>query len=146
MAPSLFRAGRPGQGRHTDPGRPAHAAPWRDSAPPGLLGYKLEDVTHVVISHLHMDHIGGMYMFPNAKFFVGAGELPYAYWPAKYARSIFCLNDIMPARGFDWIELDQDTDLFGDGRLQMFITPGHTAPRFRRNPRSCKTLCKASKI
>jgi len=67
-----------------------------------------------------------MYMFPKATFFIGAGELPNAYWPAKYVRSIFCLNDILPTRGFDWVELDQDTDLFGDGKLRMLITPGHT--------------------
>src|ERR1700680_738030 len=35
------------------------------------LGYKLEDVKYVVISHLHLDHSGGMYMFPNAKFIIG---------------------------------------------------------------------------
>ncbi|HZP41782.1 MAG TPA: N-acyl homoserine lactonase family protein [Candidatus Binatia bacterium] len=90
------------------------------------LGYQLEDVKYVVISHLHMDHTGGMYMFPNAKFFIGAGELPNAYWPKQYVRSVFCLNDLLPTRGFDWVELDRDTDLFGDGKLRMLVTPGHT--------------------
>lgn len=29
-------------------------------------------------------------------------------------------------RGYDWIEVDRDLDLFGDGTLRMLIMPGHT--------------------
>ena len=28
-------------------------------------GFKLSDVTHVVITHPHFDHTGGMYLFPH---------------------------------------------------------------------------------
>ncbi len=31
-------------------------------------GYRPEDVTHVVVSHLHLDHAGGLALFPNAEF------------------------------------------------------------------------------
>jgi N-acyl homoserine lactone hydrolase len=54
------------------------------------------------------------------------GELPYAYWPDRRARNGFILNDLLPTRGFDWKELDGDTDLFGDGTLMMLKTAGHT--------------------
>ncbi len=90
------------------------------------LGYRPEQVKCVVISHLHMDHTGGMYLFPHAKFLVGAGELANAYWPARYLRSLFCLNDILPTRGYDWVEVERELDLFGDGMLRMLILPGHT--------------------
>jgi glyoxylase-like metal-dependent hydrolase (beta-lactamase superfamily II) len=46
------------------------------------LGYRTDQVTHVVASHVHLDHSGGLRLFPDAKFFAGAGELPYAFWPA----------------------------------------------------------------
>ena len=34
------------------------------------LGYRAEDVSIVVISHFHADHIAGLVDFPNANFFV----------------------------------------------------------------------------
>jgi len=47
-------------------------------------GYRLEDVTHVIYSHLHFDHCGGSTQvdsegnvrvtFPNAEFFAPSGE------------------------------------------------------------------------
>jgi len=90
------------------------------------LGYKLDDVKNVIVSHLHLDHSGGMSLFPHAQFFIMEGELPYAYWPRREARAAFILNDLLPTRRFNWRELSGDTDLFGDGSLVMLKTPGHT--------------------
>lgn len=90
------------------------------------VGYKTSDVKYVILSHAHLDHSGGLGYFPNAKFLVGANELRYAYWPDPDRRWAFILNDFLPTRGFDWLELDRDFDLFGDGALQFLLTPGHT--------------------
>ncbi len=90
------------------------------------LGYKLDDVRYVVLSHLHMDHTGGMALFPNAKFLVGSNEIRFAYWADPIQRQFFIMDDLIPTRGFNWLEVDQDYDLFGDGSLQMLKTPGHT--------------------
>ncbi|MEP6356009.1 MAG: MBL fold metallo-hydrolase [Hyphomicrobiales bacterium] len=48
-----------------------------------LIGMKPEDVTHVVITHMHPDHIGGLIeggkpVFPNAAYVTGAAE--YDFW------------------------------------------------------------------
>ena len=91
-----------------------------------LHGYQTSDVKYVVVSHLHLDHSGGIRLFPNATFLVMKGELPYAYWPDRKARNGFIFNDLAPTRGFDWKELAGDTDLFGDGSLMMLKTAGHT--------------------
>lgn len=91
-----------------------------------LLGYKLEDVKYVIVSHLHLDHSGGLAMFPGAQCLIMKGELSYAWWPEPRHRSGFILNDLLPTRGFDWREFEDDTDVFGDGSLQMLKTPGHT--------------------
>jgi glyoxylase-like metal-dependent hydrolase (beta-lactamase superfamily II) len=91
-----------------------------------LHGYRPEDIRYVVVSHLHLDHAGGLALFPNARFFIMRGELNYAYWPEKRHRAAFKINDLMPTRRFDWVELEGDTDLFDDGSLLMMKTPGHT--------------------
>jgi N-acyl homoserine lactone hydrolase len=91
------------------------------------LGYKCEDVRYVVASHLHFDHTGGLYLFPNAEFFVGPGELRYAFWPDTPTKSYFRYEDIQPARDFKWREIPGiDHDVFGDGSLVILFTPGHT--------------------
>lgn len=38
------------------------------------LGYKPEEVKYVVISHMHMDHCGGMNLFPDATFIIRKQE------------------------------------------------------------------------
>lgn len=90
------------------------------------LGYKMDDVKYVVISHLHLDHTGYMHAFPKARFLIMANELRYAYWPDPDRRGVFIFADIAPTRNFDWLELDSDFDLFDDGSLHMLKTPGHT--------------------
>ncbi|HKD67041.1 MAG TPA: N-acyl homoserine lactonase family protein [Candidatus Binataceae bacterium] len=90
------------------------------------LGYKTEDVKYVVVSHLHFDHAGGLYLFPKARFLVMANELRYAWWPIPEHRLILNINDLLPSRNFNWLEVDGDYDLFGDGSIQMLKTPGHT--------------------
>jgi N-acyl homoserine lactone hydrolase len=82
------------------------------------------DVTHVVMSHLHYDHAGGIEFFPDATFYVQREELRFAHWPAIYQRSIYVRRDFdHPVR---WRELTGDYDIFGDGRVVAFPTPGHT--------------------
>ena len=77
------------------------------------LGYKMSDIKYVVISHLHLDHTGYMHAFPNAKFLIMADEIRYAYWPEPHLRDVFVFKDIVPTRGFDWLELNGDFDIFG---------------------------------
>jgi glyoxylase-like metal-dependent hydrolase (beta-lactamase superfamily II) len=41
----------------------------------GECGVAPDDVTHVFITHAHFDHMGGIDLFPNAKFYVQEREL-----------------------------------------------------------------------
>ncbi len=45
------------------------------------IGIRAEDVTTVVITHLHYDHAGGFRQFPNAVFHMQAAEMAYATGP-----------------------------------------------------------------
>lgn len=91
-----------------------------------LVGHKVSDVTHLLVSHLHWDHTGGLYLFPQAQFYVMTGELQYAYWPAA-GGPLFRREDIEPTRGYAWNQIDsEELDLFGDGSIRMLHMPGHT--------------------
>jgi glyoxylase-like metal-dependent hydrolase (beta-lactamase superfamily II) len=89
-----------------------------------LLGLKPEDVEHVVQTHLHFDHAGGLEFFPHATVYVQQKELPFAYWPSIYQRGLYVKAFF--DHDLKWRELSGEYDVFGDGRIVMFPTPGHT--------------------
>jgi N-acyl homoserine lactone hydrolase len=88
------------------------------------LGVRPEDIDHVVVSHLHFDHAGGLRFFPNAKVYVQERELQFAYWPAIYQRSLYDRDDF--DHDLNWHELHGPWDIFGDGAVTVLPTPGHT--------------------
>ncbi len=91
------------------------------------LGYKVSDVKIVITSHSHLDHIGNIEMFPNAIHVIQKKELYQAWWPEKFQRNgVHVLADYDDARDFNYLELEGDYDLFGDGSLRILSTPGHT--------------------
>jgi N-acyl homoserine lactone hydrolase len=91
------------------------------------LGYELSDVTHVISSHLHFDHSGGLHLFPEAKFYAGAGELAFAHYPAALGSFCFMPDQLARVAKYDWHEIPGvDVDLFGDGSLVILFMPGHT--------------------
>ncbi|AGS35358.1 beta-lactamase domain-containing protein [Corynebacterium maris DSM 45190] len=93
------------------------------------LGYSLSDVTHMVVSHIHCDHAGGLYLFPQAKFFVGPGEIEYGQNPNPESQHLVMDEDFLSedVAGFDWTTVDTPRhDLFGDGAIELLHLPGHT--------------------
>lgn len=91
------------------------------------LGYRLTDVTHVISSHLHFDHAGGLHYFPDAKHYIGQGEMEFAHWPAPIGAFCYRFDQLQRVRGFNWIEVPGvDVDVFGDGSLVIMHMPGHT--------------------
>ena len=91
------------------------------------LGYSADDVKIVITSHSHLDHIANIEMFPNAIHVIQKIELYQAWWPEKFQRSgAHVLADYDDARDFDYFALEGDYDLFGDGSVMVYFTPGHT--------------------
>lgn len=94
------------------------------------LGYDPAKVKVVVTSHSHLDHVGNIAMFPNAIHVLQKKELYQGWWPEKFqGRAVngsFVLNDLASARDYNFLELNGDYDLFGDGTVQILSTPGHT--------------------
>jgi len=91
------------------------------------LGYKLSDVKYVALSHMHLDHAGGMTCLPDATFIVRKAELQTAWWPESFQRGAYILKDFQDTRGYKYMELgNEDYDVFGDGSVVLIDSKGHT--------------------
>ncbi len=87
------------------------------------LGLQPDDIDVVVNSHLHTDHCGCNAFFPNATFIAHALEVEAAR-EAKGDMTGYIAADWESADKLDAISSERD--LFGDGRLVLIHTPGHT--------------------
>src|SRR5579863_7762936 len=62
------------------------------------LGVKPEDVTDVIISHMHWDHADGMDLFPNARIWIQKDELQYyagEAWQSKDTHGGIDSDDVL---------------------------------------------------
>jgi N-acyl homoserine lactone hydrolase len=90
----------------------------------GRIGLAPSDIDLVIVSHLHFDHAGGLEWLTHAPVLVQREELRFARNPPVYQRLIYVPGDF--EHDLQWRELDGDHDVFGDGRLVVFSTPGHS--------------------
>jgi glyoxylase-like metal-dependent hydrolase (beta-lactamase superfamily II) len=88
------------------------------------IGLTPDDIDLVIQSHLHFDHAGGLYAFPRTPVMVQRVELEFAEDPPAEQREIYIAEDFAPVT--DWRLVDGEEDVFGDGRLIVVPTPGHT--------------------
>jgi N-acyl homoserine lactone hydrolase len=86
------------------------------------IGYAPSDITYLALSHSHWDHTG------NAGSFLGSTWLVQ-----KPERDVmFAEKPLSNQRDFDGLRnsktqlLEGDHDVFGDGRVMLLFTPGHT--------------------
>ena len=87
------------------------------------LGVKPDQVSLLGISHYHGDHIGQASAFAKAKLLIGKGDLDALKAPggpdaAPLAPWLTGKAPVEPVSG--------DRDIFGDGKVVMLSTPGHT--------------------
>lgn len=85
-----------------------------------------EQVEFVGVSHFHGDHTGQATQFPKAKLLIGAGDLTVLKSSTPPAGAA-------PPHIQPWIDgnatvvpLTEDHDVFGDGRVTILMTHGHT--------------------
>lgn len=101
------------------------------------LGYEPSDVSAVVLSHLHQDHIGGLAEFPHARIYVAQAEWDSLDAPRAELAGLMRRHIDLPGLAWTKITLEPTTDralepftsaydLFDDGSLVLLPTPGHT--------------------
>jgi N-acyl homoserine lactone hydrolase len=91
------------------------------------LGYEPGHVRYVILSHLHLDHVGCMPLFQDAIFIVRRQELRAAWWPDAYERG-YDFDSLMKTRHLKYLQPgnDEALDVFEDGSLVCVDTKGHT--------------------
>lgn len=89
------------------------------------LGKTVQDVTHVIVSHLHFDHAGCFGLFGHAKLYVGKDEMTHASRPPRHD-PFYDIRDVTPIEGFNRFEVTGRHDLFDDGAITLIHAPGHT--------------------
>ncbi|HOA66680.1 MAG TPA: N-acyl homoserine lactonase family protein [Phycicoccus elongatus] len=100
------------------------------------LGYAASDVTTVVISHLHQDHIGGLSEVPQARILIDPAEWATVHAKGAELSGIMARHIEAPGRRWEPVAYDgtgtglspftESFDLFGDGTMVVVRTPGHT--------------------
>jgi glyoxylase-like metal-dependent hydrolase (beta-lactamase superfamily II) len=103
------------------------------------LGVRPEEVGHVIVTHFHADHVGGLREFTRARIHYREdalapllarkplGQTRAAFLPALLPEDLSARSKVISARDFK----TDDTlpfascDLFGDGTLKAVSLPGH---------------------
>lgn len=100
----------------------------------GQVGYRTDDVTRVVLTHLHEDHVGGLTYLPGVEVVVSREEWEnrdqklFRFIPSVYGPSLPSSRDVTvvnPASG-PYDSFDSSHDLTVDGMVKLLPTPGHT--------------------
>jgi glyoxylase-like metal-dependent hydrolase (beta-lactamase superfamily II) len=98
------------------------------------LGFKPEEITDVLLTHLHFDHTGGSTTFhdgnwiptyPNAKYYVQRKHFEWALNPSDRDRGSFIQNRFMPLHK-EGLLYFIDGEVPFDDEIDFLLTNGHT--------------------
>ncbi|MFA5906135.1 MAG: MBL fold metallo-hydrolase [Desulfobacula sp.] len=103
------------------------------------VGLKHDDISHVILSHLHFDHAGGLLreweegrapelLFPNAKFYVGKENFDRSCHPHLRDKASFIpgLCRLLEETGRLTLLHDKDELLLDEVTVEFIESQGHT--------------------
>lgn len=90
------------------------------------LGLEPGDIDYIAPSHLHFDHAGALTLFKGSTLLIQKAERDSVVGePTENVAidpSLFAGMEDTPT-----VQLEGDHDVFGDGKVVIYSTPGHTA-------------------
>ncbi len=93
----------------------------------GILRRRGVEIRHVIVSHWHADHVGGLRDFPNANVYAsreGWDAVSGLRGMAAVRQGI--LPGLLPEDLLERIRwMEEGSDLFGDGSMTAMALPGH---------------------
>lgn len=100
-------------------------------------GVKAEEITDVLITHFHFDHVGGAVIadpdgtlrpaFPNAKYWTNDAHYKWAIQPNYREKASFLKENFVPLKeqgALEFLEVEQDMEWIEGIRLKFMF--GHT--------------------
>ena len=98
------------------------------------LKLKPEDITDIILTHLHFDHTGGSTKlengkltpaFPNARYYVQKKNYEWAANPSERDKGSYIKENFIPLRNSGVLQLIDEEEKFDD-ELELIIVNGHT--------------------
>jgi len=92
------------------------------------IGIAPDKIDFVILSHLHLDHAGAVGELPNAVYLVHEQEKEWAFDPECTQKAAYIMKDISKKANWQLLsnKFTEPFDLFGDGVIEVYPTPGHT--------------------
>jgi glyoxylase-like metal-dependent hydrolase (beta-lactamase superfamily II) len=88
------------------------------------IGLSTNDVKYIALSHTHFDHSGSASKLPNAIWIVQETEYNFVTSEEQKKQSPDNFNAIKNLKALK--KINGNYDVFGDGRVVIVSTPGHT--------------------
>lgn len=89
------------------------------------IGIAPSGVDYLALSHLHVDHVGNIDLFPGATVLLQEAEYDAGFGPD--AEALTLIPETYAALDRDKVhKLSGDHDVFGDGTVVLVALPGHT--------------------
>ncbi len=88
------------------------------------IGLSTDDVKYIALSHTHFDHSGSASKLPNAIWIVQENEYNFVTSEEQKKQSPDNFNAIKNLKALK--KINGNYDVFGDGRVVIVSTPGHT--------------------
>ena len=113
------------------------------------LGYTTDDITDMVLTHLHFDHCGGSIKktgddtfeptFKNATYWISKGQWDWATHPNRREKASFLKENIFPIEESGQLKLvEEEGELFPNFMIKFFNghTNGQIIPHINYNGRT----------